>query len=584
MQRPFRLALFATGIACAAGTALVPALTPFPPPPLVIWSLNIAAGLSLAVVGFILMGKRPASQIGWLMGIAAILFFPFALSWFRSPFLWTLSTLTVSLYLAVAAHLVIVFPDGRVRARFDWIVIVTIYCWAIATNFALLALFDARDYGERGFPRNLVLLYGDRGARDFLSHAVDRGNLLLGLVVVAIFVRRWTRTTTVERRVFAPLALALAVALLAFLVRTGGDIVHVSDRVAAALDYSEPTVWIVIAAGFLAGVLRSQIGRAAVGDLVVDMRSSADPEQLRTAVARTLTDPSLELVHWNAEVGRYVDAAGGPVELPDEGSQRMTTVIEGEDGPLAALLHDRVIEQEEPKLLESVAAAARLGLENRRLSHELTLSRELPTGLAERLWRDGHRVGDTETLDVTVLTSDVRGYSTIAERADPHSLARQLNEHRRAMTDVIAGDGGTVMQFVGDEVFAVFGAPVALSEHASRAVHSARAMQAAQAAINKRWLELGLPPFALGIGLSSGEVAAALLGSEEHVEYSIVGDTVNLAQRLQQWADSGEIVISANTFGAACDLAEVEPLAPATVKGREALVSAFRLRVREDHL
>src|SRR5436305_5166346 len=90
---------------------------------------------------------------------------------------------------------------------------------------------------------------------------------------------------------------------------------------------------------------------------------------------------------------------------------------------------------------------------------------------------------------------------------------------------------GTVMQFAGDAVLAVFGAPDAQEDHAARALESAQAMLARQAALNDRWLSADLPSFRLGIGLSTGEVAAALLGSEERLEYSIVGDTVNLAHR-----------------------------------------------------
>jgi class 3 adenylate cyclase len=578
MRRQLRLALLCVGALSAGATAAVPFVTYASPPPWLIWSLNIAAGLSLVVIGFLLSSRRPDSRIGPLLGLAGILFFAFALSWFRSPFLWTLSTLTVGVYLAVAAHVVILFPDGRFRSRFDRAVAVSIYVWAVATNFVLLALFDARDYGSGYVPRNLVLVYGDRGLRELLEPVVTVGNLIAGSVVVVIFARRWAAATALERRAFAPLAVALGVALGAFLVRAGGEVADVSDGVASALAYSEPAVWILLPIGFLIGVLRSQSGRAAVGELVIDIRESVDPERLRAAVARALGDPSLELAYWNPGVGLYVDADGRPIELPGSDSPRAATVIEGRERPLGALVHDGVLEQVEPKLLASVAAAVRLGLENQRLSEEVNLSRRLPASLVERLRRDGRRIGDTETLEVTVLMSDVRGYSTIAEQADPRSLAAQLNEHRQEMTHLISSQGGTVMQFVGDEVFAVFGAPVAIADHASRAVRSALEMQEAQAVINARWRESDRKVFGLGIGLSTGNVAGALLGSEQHTEYSVVGDTVNLAHRLQQWARAGEIVISSNTFEGAGKPAAAEPLEAKAVKGRKALVTAYRLR------
>jgi CheY-like chemotaxis protein len=121
----------------------------------------------------------------------------------------------------------------------------------------------------------------------------------------------------------------------------------------------------------------------------------------------------------------------------------------------------------------------------------------------------------------------------------------------------------------------VFGAPLPQDEHAGRALAAAREMHSRQAALNELWEAEGLRPFPLGIGLSTGTVAAALLGSEERVEYSVVGDSVNLAQRLQQLAGGGEIVLSEATLGALPTRPDVEPLEPTTVKGRESPVAAY---------
>ena len=173
--------------------------------------------------------------------------------------------------------------------------------------------------------------------------------------------------------------------------------------------------------------------------------------------------------------------------------------------------------------------------------------------------------------------SDIRGYSSIAEHADPSALAGQLNVHRAEMNRAILDASGTVMQFVGDAVMAVFGAPVPLPDHAGRAVDAALAMHAAQAEVNRRWVDDGLAPFELGIGITTGPAAAALLGSEERLEYTLVGDTVNLAQRLQQWADPGETVLSEATYQALTDPPVATELPPALVKGRETPVAAWKV-------
>jgi adenylate cyclase len=171
----------------------------------------------------------------------------------------------------------------------------------------------------------------------------------------------------------------------------------------------------------------------------------------------------------------------------------------------------------------------------------------------------------------------VRGYSGIAEKSEPAALATQLNEHRAEMNHAILGQGGTVMQFVGDAVMAVFGAPFPQDDHADRALAAACAMHTAQDLVNTRWEANGMAPFGLGIGLSTGPAAAALLGSEERLEYTIVGDTVNLTQRLQQWASAGETVLSQATSAALAATVDLIPLPPAQVKGRSAPVTAFKL-------
>jgi len=241
------------------------------------------------------------------------------------------------------------------------------------------------------------------------------------------------------------------------------------------------------------------------------------------------------------------------------------------------------------KISRAASAGASSSLRHLRLLHQAivdreeqgeTLSRLLPGGLAEKLRRDGAAIGDVEELDVTVVMSDVRGYSAIAERSDPSRLAGQVNVHRAEMNHAVLDAGGTVMQFVGDAVMAVFGAPVPVDDHADRAVGAAVAMIERQALVNERWAADGLPAFGLGVGLSTGRVAAALLGSEERLEYTVVGDTVNLAQRLQDQArPAGRIVLGESTYAALREPVEASRLEPMVVKGRQAPVTAYMITV-----
>ena len=316
----------------------------------------------------------------------------------------------------------------------------------------------------------------------------------------------------------------------------------------------------------------------------------AEGDQLARAVRAVATGGSMLDPAIVEALMRPVTAQG---DLTSAEEELLRSVAEGKPIKAIAVARDTTAESVADeverlflKLAQEASVGARGALRRLRLLHQAivqreeqgeTLSRLLPGGLAEKLRREGRAIGETESLTVTVLMSDIRGYSAIAEASEPTRLAAQLNAHRAEMNRAILAQGGTVMQFVGDAVMAVFGAPLPQDDHAERALAAALDMHVHQAEVNRRWEAEGLPAFGLGIGLSTGEVAAALLGSEERVEYTLVGDTVNLSQRLQQLARPGEVILSSATRAALRQPVEGEDLEPTLVKGRQAPVSAFRI-------
>jgi class 3 adenylate cyclase/CheY-like chemotaxis protein len=184
-----------------------------------------------------------------------------------------------------------------------------------------------------------------------------------------------------------------------------------------------------------------------------------------------------------------------------------------------------------------------------------------------------------EELDATILFSDIRGYSTLAERLPPGDVAELIGRHLRAMAEVIIDHGGMVDQFVGDAVMAVFGAPEPSDDHADRAIRCALAMQARQTALN---LESeaetdAQAPIGIGIGINTGRVVAGTVGGGGRLEYTVVGDVVNVAARLQSEAQAGEIVAGAATIAAAAGV-EAELIGARQVKGREEAVEVYRVR------
>jgi adenylate cyclase len=138
-------------------------------------------------------------------------------------------------------------------------------------------------------------------------------------------------------------------------------------------------------------------------------------------------------------------------------------------------------------------------------------------------------------MEVTVLFSDIRGFTTFSEARDPGEVLRILNRYHEEMTEAVMGHGGTLVSFMGDGIMAVFGAPIEQADHADRAYAAATEMLATRLPEFNRWMrEQGVEDeFQIGIGLNSGPVMAGNVGSRRRLEYTTIGDTVNTAARLE---------------------------------------------------
>jgi class 3 adenylate cyclase/DNA-binding NarL/FixJ family response regulator len=203
-----------------------------------------------------------------------------------------------------------------------------------------------------------------------------------------------------------------------------------------------------------------------------------------------------------------------------------------------------------------------------------TLSSYMPQRVAERL-----AAGEIEQeeLEVTVLFSDIRGSSTIAERLSAREIAEVVGRHLRAMAEIVVEHGGTIDKFQGDGVMAVFGAPDPLPDHAEQALRCAIAMQRRQAELNAQgWGTGSVDALHVGVGVNTGRVVAGAVGGGGRLEYTVVGDAVNVASRLQAEAEGGEVLASASTVAAAPGVV-AEPIGARTVRGREEAVDVYRV-------
>jgi class 3 adenylate cyclase len=200
----------------------------------------------------------------------------------------------------------------------------------------------------------------------------------------------------------------------------------------------------------------------------------------------------------------------------------------------------------------------------------------LPPEVAELVQASPSALSLQGELEVTVLFSDIRGFSTFAEQVPPRQVAEVIGRHLGAMAEVVRAHGGMLDKFAGDAVMAVFGAPRPVADHPMRALRCAVAMQRRQAELNAEAQALGLPASEIGIGLNTGTVIAGLIGGAGRVDYTVIGDAVNIAQRLQSEAKAGEILASAATMQRG-SWPGAQPAGTRLLKGRQQPVDVYLL-------
>jgi class 3 adenylate cyclase/GTP-sensing pleiotropic transcriptional regulator CodY len=178
---------------------------------------------------------------------------------------------------------------------------------------------------------------------------------------------------------------------------------------------------------------------------------------------------------------------------------------------------------------------------------------------------------------LTVLFSDMRGFTSMSERVDVDVLVEMINMHLGAMTRIVMGNNGTLDKFVADEVMAIFGAPLPMRDHALRAIRTALQMQAVQQELVIRWEQRGycLPP--IGIGINTGEMVVGNIGCEQQMDYTVIGDVVNLASRLCDAAAGHQILITDATYTCVADAIHANKLPKIRVKGKEEPVQIYQV-------
>ena len=338
---------------------------------------GIAIGLLIAWsfvgTGLYAWWRRPANRFGALMAAVGFTYMLGSLTASDDSVVFTIGVLLASLYFVVFAHMLLAYPDGRLRQR--W------HAWLLAGGYALSVVGPLPQllwgFNERMLescadcPESALLIERNDTLRDVFNALTSAIGVAIVAVVLVILIRHWRAATAPQRRAMAPVLWSGVAMLVVLATALGTDAAGIS-RLTDLLGWLSLLVFASVPWVFLIGLVRSRVARAgAVSELLLRLGEAPGTGTLRCRLADALGDRSLQLAFWLDDKGRWVDSDGHAVELPaDDDPARGCTAVELEGRRVGAIVHDRSL-CEDPELLGSVAAAAGLAMENERLQAQL---------------------------------------------------------------------------------------------------------------------------------------------------------------------------------------------------------------------
>jgi signal transduction histidine kinase len=406
---------------------------------------DLSVGWAFAAAGLVAWWRRPANNTGRLMAAEGLTWFLGNLQGTGVPLLFAAGAWGEAVNLAVLAHLVLAFPEGRLTTRLERRAVAAAYALVVVGGFVRAATYDpavdstATYLACPGCGPNALLLYPHHEA----FRAVDLVYRVLGAVLIlvctAALVGRWRRSVEARRRVLVPVWITVAIAI-GFVGEEGlyilprGFFGRGADLLVLLTDLSQ----VAVPLAFLTGLLRARLRRAAVGNLVIEVGADPTPRRMQEVLARVLGDPTLRF--GLREGGGWSDPESRPLRLPRAGGDRSATVVHSLGEPSAVIVHDAALD-DDPQLLAAVAASVRLCLENTRLRSEVTArtqeARAAGARLIEaaererrRLERDLH--DGAQTRLVLALMTLRKLDAGLAGAADP-ALRRTVAETDRTL-------------------------------------------------------------------------------------------------------------------------------------------------------
>jgi len=376
-------------------------------------------------------------------------------------------------------------------------------------------------------------------------------------------------------------------------------LLEVSQKLSAELDLDRLLRTVVDTTFEIMSVDRVTIALVSeeTGELVPTIARSRIGEAQAVQIPRSIGDKVLQegvaVVSQNApEDARF---RGQSILLQSVRSAMCSPLMAAGDRVLGLLYVDNLtatntFTDEDLQFLVAFSGLAAVGIKNSRYAEQIrresTVRANFERYFAPNVAADIAQRGEAirtggERRPTTVLFSDIRGFTAIAEGMGPDVIAQFLGEYFTEMVEVIFEHGGTLDKFIGDAIMALWGSPIAHSDDPDRALRAALAMQRSIARLNERWASQGRPEIGVGIGINHGEVFAGNIGSHRRLEYTVIGDAVNIAARLCAEAGPGEVLVSEQLLRVVRDQVSCDYLPELALKGKAQVVQVYRVRELE---
>ena len=322
--------------------------------------------------GLFVWARRPDNRVGPLMVAVAFSWVVSDLVFSNSALLFSVGSMLSQVFIAVAVHLLLVFPTGRFESRLDRLTAAAAYLAACVLYVAAFTFADPDSFDCPECPGNSFLIADAKPVADVLSVAVNVAFAAAALGVIVSLIRRWRRATPVVRRALVAVLFAgAALAVLLFAATTIVPITGSDPTLASAIGIAALVPFGLVPYVFVGSLVRARIIRGdAFRELVAELSRGPRQGKLRDALAKALGDPTLELAFWLPGSRQYVDAEGRPVEVRRAGPSRAVSEVRLEDRLVAVMAHDTSL-LDDPEVVRAVGAAAALALENERLDAEL---------------------------------------------------------------------------------------------------------------------------------------------------------------------------------------------------------------------